>query len=246
MQQITNHLPTAELQALDAAHHMHPFSTQADLAESGVRVITSAKGVMLKDSEGEEILDAMAGLWCVNVGYGREELVEAAARQLPDIANAVEDRRAAGLSFEEIAKAYKGEARKVANYVIGSLLPFLNERDGGMDTCSMKPDECAEVLGLIDDGTISLKIAKDILPELVEAGGSPRELVEKKGLVQVSDTGELEAWVDQVIADNPAEVEAFKGGKKKLMGFFMGQVMRISKGQANPGVVTQLFNEKLQ
>jgi putrescine aminotransferase len=85
MQRITNHLPTAELQALDAAHHMHPFSTQADLAQSGVRVITSANGVMLRDSEGEEILDAMAGLWCVNVGYGREELVEAAARQMREL-----------------------------------------------------------------------------------------------------------------------------------------------------------------
>lgn len=85
MQQITNHLPTAELQALDAAHHMHPFSTQEDLAASGVRVITSASGVMLKDSEGAEILDAMAGLWCVNVGYGREELVEAAARQMREL-----------------------------------------------------------------------------------------------------------------------------------------------------------------
>ncbi|WP_375174212.1 aspartate aminotransferase family protein [Pseudooceanicola sp.] len=85
MQQITNHLPTAELQALDAAHHMHPFSTQDDLAESGVRVITAAKGVMLTDSEGEEILDAMAGLWCVNVGYGREELAEVAARQIREL-----------------------------------------------------------------------------------------------------------------------------------------------------------------
>lgn len=85
MQQITNHLPTEELQALDAAHHMHPFSTQDDLKASGVRVITSAKGVMLKDSEGEEILDAMAGLWCVNVGYGRDELAEVAARQIREL-----------------------------------------------------------------------------------------------------------------------------------------------------------------
>ncbi|WP_136636244.1 aspartate aminotransferase family protein [Pseudooceanicola onchidii] len=85
MQQITNHLPTAELQALDAAYHMHPFSTQDDLAQSGVRIITSAKGVMLRDSEGEEILDAMAGLWCVNIGYGRDELAEVAARQMREL-----------------------------------------------------------------------------------------------------------------------------------------------------------------
>ncbi|WP_238366764.1 aspartate aminotransferase family protein [Mesobacterium pallidum] len=85
MTRITNHLPTAELQRLDAAHHMHPFSTQADLAKRGARVITRAKGCFLTDSEGEEILDAMAGLWCVNVGYGREELVQVAAAQMREL-----------------------------------------------------------------------------------------------------------------------------------------------------------------
>ncbi|MBU0643331.1 MAG: aspartate aminotransferase family protein [Alphaproteobacteria bacterium] len=77
-----NHLPTAELQALDAAHHMHPFTDSAELAKKGVRIITSAKGVWLTDSEGCVILDAMAGLWCVNIGYGRQELVDVAARQM--------------------------------------------------------------------------------------------------------------------------------------------------------------------
>ncbi len=79
---VTNHLPTAELQALDAAHHMHPFTHGAQLAEKGVRVITRARGVTLTDSEGREMLDGMAGLWCVNLGYGREELVQAAANQM--------------------------------------------------------------------------------------------------------------------------------------------------------------------
>lgn len=85
MSTITNHMPTAELQALDAAHHMHPFSTNAELGQDGVRVITRAKGVYLTDSEGEQILDAMAGLWCVNVGYGRDELADAAARQMREL-----------------------------------------------------------------------------------------------------------------------------------------------------------------
>ena len=74
MTQITNHMPTEELQRLDAAHHMHPFTTNDDLEKKGARVITRAKGVTLTDSEGNEILDAMAGLWCVNIGYGRDEL----------------------------------------------------------------------------------------------------------------------------------------------------------------------------
>lgn len=85
MPAITNHLPTAELQALDAAHHMHPFTTGDELAEKGARVITRAKGVTLTDSEGNEILDGMAGLWCVNIGYGREELAEVAARQIREL-----------------------------------------------------------------------------------------------------------------------------------------------------------------
>ncbi|MDA7964556.1 aspartate aminotransferase family protein [Ruegeria sp.] len=85
MSVITNHMPTAELQALDAAHHMHPFSTNAELEQEGVRVITRANGIYLTDSEGEDILDAMSGLWCTNIGYGRNELAEVAARQLREL-----------------------------------------------------------------------------------------------------------------------------------------------------------------
>lgn len=85
MTTITNHLPTATLQALDAAHHLHPFTHAAGLAAKGARVITRAEGVRLWDSEGHEILDAMSGLWCVNIGYGRAELAEAAARQMREL-----------------------------------------------------------------------------------------------------------------------------------------------------------------
>ncbi len=85
MNKITNHMPTAELQRLDAAHHMHPFTAQGALGEKGARVITGASGVWLTDSEGRRILDGMAGLWCVNLGYGREELAEAAYRQMKEL-----------------------------------------------------------------------------------------------------------------------------------------------------------------
>ncbi|HBB84362.1 MAG TPA: aspartate aminotransferase family protein [Sulfitobacter sp.] len=85
MPPITNHLPTADLQALDAAHHMHPFTTNDDLGKKGARIITRAKGIYLTDSEGNEILDAMAGLWCVNLGYGREEMGKVAARQMNEL-----------------------------------------------------------------------------------------------------------------------------------------------------------------
>ena len=85
MNVITNYMPTAELQALDAAHHLHPFTAGSELAKKGARVITRADGVTLWDSEGESILDAMAGLWCVNIGYGRHELAEVAARQMKEL-----------------------------------------------------------------------------------------------------------------------------------------------------------------
>ncbi|MGZ2259746.1 aspartate aminotransferase family protein [Roseobacter sp. A03A-229] len=85
MSMITNHMPTSELQALDAAHHMHPFTTNDDLAGRGARVITRAEGVYLTDSEGNEILDGMAGLWCVNIGYGRKEMADVAARQMMEL-----------------------------------------------------------------------------------------------------------------------------------------------------------------
>ncbi|MGB8621186.1 MAG: aspartate aminotransferase family protein [Paracoccaceae bacterium] len=85
MNMITNHMPTKELQALDAAHHLHPFTDGAALRAKGARVITRANGVTLTDSDGNEILDAMAGLWCVNIGYGRDELAEAAARQMKEL-----------------------------------------------------------------------------------------------------------------------------------------------------------------
>ena len=81
----SNHLPTEELQAIDAAHHMHPFTAGAELAQKGARVIKSAQGVFLTDTEGEQVLDAMAGLWCVNIGYGRTELADAAARQMREL-----------------------------------------------------------------------------------------------------------------------------------------------------------------
>lgn len=85
MPQISNHLPTAALQALDAAHHMHPFTDASALAAKGARVITRAEGVRLTDSEGIEILDGMSGLWCVNIGYGRKEMADVAARQMMEL-----------------------------------------------------------------------------------------------------------------------------------------------------------------
>lgn len=147
--------------------------------------------------------------------------------------------------FELAARAYGGEARKVANWVIGELLPYLNECDVAVSDCRMSPEALSRLVRLVDDDTISNKIGKKVFRDLCESGDDPEAHVKAKGLVQMSDTGALEGVVDEVLAENPDEVEAFRGGKKKLMSFFMGQIMRKTKGQANPGVVTQLIQKKL-
>jgi aspartyl/glutamyl-tRNA(Asn/Gln) amidotransferase subunit B (EC 6.3.5.-) len=103
----------------------------------------------------------------------------------------------------------------------------------------------AELAKMLADGEISTKIAHDIFSELFTSGASPKQYVADKGLAQISDSGALETAVLEVIAENPNEVEAYKGGKTKLISFFVGQVMRKTKGQANPGMVNQLIQKHL-
>lgn len=100
-------------------------------------------------------------------------------------------------------------------------------------------------MGLISDGTISGRIAKDVFAEMIETGGDPEAIIEEKGLKQVSDTGAIETMIDEVLANNQDKVDEYRGGKDKLFGFFVGQVMKASKGQANPGVVNQMLKAKL-
>jgi aspartyl-tRNA(Asn)/glutamyl-tRNA(Gln) amidotransferase subunit B len=107
-------------------------------------------------------------------------------------------------------------------------------------------DQLAELLTLIETNVISGKIAKTVFEEMVKSGKNPKVIVEEKGLVQVTDESAIESVVDQVIAANPGEVEKFKGGNVKLMGFFVGQVMKETKGKANPQIVNKLLAQKLK
>jgi aspartyl-tRNA(Asn)/glutamyl-tRNA(Gln) amidotransferase subunit B len=99
---------------------------------------------------------------------------------------------------------------------------------------------------LIENGTISGKIAKEILPELLTEGGSPQELVAQKGLIQISDTSAIETLIDEIIAAHPGELEKYRSGKTNLKGFFVGQVMKKSGGKADPKLTNQLLDKKLQ
>jgi aspartyl-tRNA(Asn)/glutamyl-tRNA(Gln) amidotransferase subunit B len=146
--------------------------------------------------------------------------------------------------FEDALQEY-GEAKKLSNWIMGEVMRELNDRGASLDACRLQPSELAKLVRLVDDGVISGNIAKNVFKELFETGGDPEAHVKAKGLVQISDTSAIEGLVDEVIAENPAEVERFKGGEKKLTGFFVGQVMKKSKGKANPGLVNQLLARKL-
>jgi aspartyl-tRNA(Asn)/glutamyl-tRNA(Gln) amidotransferase subunit B len=147
--------------------------------------------------------------------------------------------------FEAAVQVF-AEPRKIANWIMTDILRELNERACRVTDLKLGPEALAALVRLVEEGRISAKSGKDILPELLEQGGDPEALVKAKGLVQISDSGALAAAVDAVLAENPKEVAEFKAGKTKLIGFFVGQIMRRTKGQANPAVVNKLLAEKLQ
>ncbi|MEG6502921.1 MULTISPECIES: Asp-tRNA(Asn)/Glu-tRNA(Gln) amidotransferase subunit GatB [unclassified Desulfovibrio] len=146
------------------------------------------------------------------------------------------------------AAAGLSDARKAANFMLGPLLRECNSRGvSAADPAAwnMKPEALAELVRIVDQGLISSKIANDIFGDLFETGVMPESYVKEKGLVQISDSSALEEAVDAVIAANPAEVEAYRGGKTKLISFFVGQIMRATKGKANPALVNELLAKKL-
>lgn len=146
--------------------------------------------------------------------------------------------------FEEVVKR-GGAPKAVSNWMMGELMKHLNEENISIDKSKIMPKHLADLLALIDKGTISGKIAKSVFEKMYKTGKDAEGIVQEEGLVQVSDTGELEGIIDKVIAAAPGEVERFKGGEVKLMGFFVGQVMKETKGKANPKVVNELLRKKL-
>ncbi|KJH70561.1 Asp-tRNA(Asn)/Glu-tRNA(Gln) amidotransferase subunit GatB [Aliterella atlantica] len=159
-------------------------------------------------------------------------------------ARVLTDDKAVAEYFEK-AIASGANPKQAANWVMGDIAAYLNNKKLSINEIALNPETLAELTNLIEDGTISGKIAKDILPELLVEGGSAKELVERKGLIQISDTGAIEAIVDQVIAANPKELEQYRSGKTKLLGFFVGQVLKQTGGRADPKLTNQLLAKKL-
>ncbi|MEE4357123.1 MAG: Asp-tRNA(Asn)/Glu-tRNA(Gln) amidotransferase subunit GatB [Desulfococcaceae bacterium] len=146
--------------------------------------------------------------------------------------------------FETCLETYNNP-KQVSNWVMGSLLGLLNAEGKSIAQSPVSPPMLAELLKLVDGGTISGKIAKTVLEEMAQSGKKAGQIVEEKGLVQVSDTSAIAALADKVLAASPDEVARYKEGNKKLMGFFVGQVMKESKGRANPKMVNEILRKKL-
>lgn len=145
--------------------------------------------------------------------------------------------------FEGVAKGR--DAKLAANWVTSELLGALKKAEKDLSNSPVSADQLGGLIDLISDNTISGRIAKDVFAEMFETGKDAAVIVEEKGLKQVTDTGAIEALVDEVLAENQDKVEEYKSGKDKLFGFFVGQVMKKSQGKANPGMVNDLLKSKL-
>src|SRR5262245_41168782 len=148
--------------------------------------------------------------------------------------------------YEAAVEASGGNARSTANWIRSELLRELETAGLTADKSPIPAEELGRLVKLIDEGAISGKQGKDVLVEMFATGKGAAKVIEEKGLVQVSDTGEIDRVIDEVIATNPKQLEQYRGGKETLFGFFVGQVMKASKGKANPKIVNERLHAKLK
>ena len=158
--------------------------------------------------------------------------------------------------YEESVRKYEGQGARgkgqeisspkvVSNWVMGELLRLLKEDNRDVKDCPVSPEKLAKLLKMVDAGAVNLKTAKEVFEEVYKTGKEPDAIVKEKGLVQVSDEGAIIKAIDEVINANPKELADYKAGKEKLFGFFVGQAMKATKGQANPQVLNKLLKERL-
>ena len=146
--------------------------------------------------------------------------------------------------FEDTVKPLKN-IKQAANWTMTTLMGMLNTKGLDINQSPVSAKAFSKLLGLLEGGSINANAAKTVFEAMVESGNDPESIVKEKGLEQVSDQGELEAMVDEVIQNNPSEAEAYRNGKNKLFSFFMGQIMKKTRGKADPKVVTPLLKSKL-
>lgn len=148
-------------------------------------------------------------------------------------------------SFYEDCLAKGGNPKTVCNWVLGDISKVLNESEKAFSDIPFEPSQLVELLDLIGKNTISNSAGKKVLDEMFKTGEAPSKLVDKLGLAQISDTGALEALVDEIIAANPQSIEDYKAGRDRALGFLMGQCMKASKGKGNPQILNKMIKEKL-
>lgn len=247
----------------------YEIARQIDLIESGGTVIQETRGwdpdrgitvpQRTKESahdyryfpEPDLVPIAVDDAWIERIRVAMPELPQARhARFMKQYALSAYD---AGILTATVAMADYFEravqagapAKQAANWVMGDLQALLTEKKTEIDETKLTPEHLAQMISLIEDGTISGKIAKDILPELFENGRAPKELVAEKGLLQISDESELEAVAQKVIEANPGPVSDYKSGKKQAFGYLMGQMMKATQGKSNPKVATNILKRAL-
>ncbi|MDN5344328.1 MAG: aspartyl-tRNA(Asn)/glutamyl-tRNA(Gln) amidotransferase subunit [Clostridia bacterium] len=191
------------------------------------------------------------GDWIEQVRAGLPELPDARCHRLINDyglpaydAGVITSSRALADYFDRVVSLYP-DAKVVSNWIMGDFLRLLNAAGLEPGSSPVPPEEMAALLQLQKEGTISGKIAKQVLEEMFATGKGARLVVEEKGLVQISDAGALARIVEEVLAANPGVVEDYRNGKDKALGFLVGQVMKATKGKANPGLVNQLLKERL-
>ena len=190
------------------------------------------------------------------------EFIDAVKSQMPELPDAMRDR------FVEVYELGFGEASQLvadknlaeffettarfcknpklsANWILGELTRELNNSGKAINESLVTAEDLAALLTTVESGAINNNQAKEVLVEMFATGKTASEVVNEKGFEQVSDTGEIEKIVDEIIAANQPNVEAYRGGNEKLFGFFVGQVMKASQGKANPKVVNELLKQKL-
>ncbi|MDQ7833724.1 MAG: Asp-tRNA(Asn)/Glu-tRNA(Gln) amidotransferase subunit GatB [Desulfovibrionaceae bacterium] len=264
----------AELKNMNSFRHVqkaieYEIERQADLLDDGQAVIQETrlynvdKGVTASMRGKEEahdyryfpdpdlvplvVTDAQLAAWAAELPelpVARRDRFVSQYGLTPKDADVLTAERDVADYFEETARLCN-EPKKAANWIMSELLRELNQAALTAAACPLPPAHLARLVTLVESGKISGKIGKQIFPEIFAQGLDPETYVDQKGLSQISDSLALESAVDRVLADNPDEVAAYKAGKTKLMGFFVGQIMKATKGQANPALVNELLGKKL-
>ena len=246
----------------------HETERQIEALEDGEKIIQETRGwlenkgitVSMRNKENPDYRCftehelapiRLADLWIEEVRASIPELPDARRKRLVEVnglppydAAVITSSFALAQFFDETMNIYS-DAKKISNWIMGELLRLLNLHNIEMSAARISPESLASLLKLIEKGTISNKMGKEVFEEMFEGGKDPEQIVKEKGLVQISEKGQLEQIIADVITNNPKSAADYLAGKEQAIGFLVGQVMKATKGQANPGVVNAMLKERL-